>query len=125
MKSIRLTLITVDQIKEVIRISEARSAMVDQRHFELADGIKMEALAGTDAGVLRSYLEGLSPGAKAELMALAWLGEGRIGQDGSRWRELLLEALQNLLFDMPSLIAANANLHGALRSGLAMIKAPS
>jgi len=70
---------------------------------------------------LVNVIDHFSPTAKTELMALMWVGQGRIGGDLSRWAELLKAADRELGKDLSLQLSMRASLHENLRRGLEKI----
>ena len=111
-----LTELTLADIREVMSMSSARDSidMPEEHKFGGAVGPAWEEWS-VITKKLTARIDSLSPAAKAELTALAWLGRG---DSGNNFDQLVAHAKQSGLDDTGSYLAAKAPLHAYIRSGV-------
>jgi hypothetical protein len=119
--TVRLVLLTVAQVNEVIRLAEIKAVMIGRNISDKRFGAWIIPPLGQEQLQLTNLIQQLSGVAKCELTALMWVGQGRIGNDSSRWKKLFRAALEELINDLPDHLASNGSLHHDLRRGLEII----
>jgi len=87
--AVQLMVLSVAQVQEIIRLAEIKDAKGSQGHTAKSDDISLSSPHYIEWQHLAAAIDQLPPIAKAELLALAWAGQGRIGE---RWDELVQAA---------------------------------
>ena len=84
----QLNRLTVDQVEALIRLAENKAARTDE---ELVLNLRIP-----EWQQIIEFVDSLSQDAKKELVALMWLGQGRVGVEDSYWAELVQNASKEL-----------------------------
>jgi len=112
----QLSNLTVDQVEKLIVLAENKAART-------TEGMVLN-LRIPEWSQIIEFVDSLSLDAKKELIALMWLGQGRIGAGITCWMELLQAASRDLRADIAPQLAMKPGLHLCLRTGLAMMGDP-
>ena len=109
--------LTVAQLEHVIRLAEIAAA---QGTPKPAEGLSPAVALPPDMErqALLAGIQGLPVDAQCELMAFMWFGQVRIGENHSRWIELVEAARKEVGKDLPGQLASKVRLHEHLRRGL-------
>ena len=118
---IQLIALTVTQVEEVISLAENKAAAVSRGNPLHPPDFSMSSPNFREWQRLISWIDHLPAATRVELMALTWLGQGRIGNHLSHWTELLHAAERELRKDLSFELAMKPNLHKFLRQGLKTI----
>ena len=116
-----LIALTVAQIEEVTRLAEIRATKGAGGAVEKPVDLAKHHIPDLEQQHLVTAIEKLSATAQSELMAFMWLGQGKIGDNLSRWGEIVQAAEEELDSDIPDQLASKVRLHEYLRRGLVMI----